>query len=138
MWTCPQCQRPFQTTNQWHICGEKTIDEIFEGKSDNVVMAFDDVLLATAGWEPNLITPARKAIMFTNKRAWLVVRPLVKVLDVSFFTDAPILSPVLHKSGPDGMRQNRFRHTIRLGGPDELTQEGIDLLRRGFDFGMLE
>jgi len=34
MWTCPNCNRPFQTTNQWHICGEKTIDDIFEGKTD--------------------------------------------------------------------------------------------------------
>jgi len=48
MWTCPNCNRPFQTTNQWHICGEKTIDDIFEGKTDNVLLAFDDVLLATA------------------------------------------------------------------------------------------
>jgi len=136
MWNCPNCHRPFKSANQWHICGEKSIDDIFAGKGDNVVLAFDDVLLATAEWEPNLITPARKAIMFTNKRAWLVVRPLTKVLDVSFFTDQAIHSPHLHKSGPDGMRKNKFRHTIRLQGPGELGPEKVDLLHRGYSYGM--
>ncbi|MGB3545945.1 MAG: DUF5655 domain-containing protein [Saprospiraceae bacterium] len=136
MWTCPNCERPFKSANQWHICGEKTIDEIFEGKPDEVVLAFDDVLVATAEWEPNLITPARKAIMFTNKRAWLVVRPMTKVLEVSFFTDSIIHSPLLHRSAIDGMRKDKYRHAIRLTGPGELSAEHVDLLREGFDFCM--
>ncbi|CAH1001683.1 hypothetical protein LEM8419_02589 [Neolewinella maritima] len=135
MWTCPKCQRPFRRPDQWHICSEKTIDEIFAGKPDEVVMAFDDVLLATADWEPNLITPARRAIMFTNKRAWMVVRPMTKVLELSFFTQEVIHSPLLHRSAPDSMGKTKFRHSIRLGGPGELTTEQIDLLRLGYDYG---
>ncbi|MCP9236243.1 DUF5655 domain-containing protein [Lewinella sp. JB7] len=134
MWTCPKCQRPFRRPQQQHICSEKTIDEIFAGKPDNVIMAFDDVLLATADWEPNLITPARRAIMFTNKRAWLVVRPMTKVLEISFFTGEVIHSPVLHRSAPDTMGQSKYRHSIRLGGPGELSTEAIDLLRKGYDY----
>ena len=136
MWTCPKCQRPFRRPDQWHICSEKTIDEIFEGKPDNVVLAFDDVLVATADWEPNLITPARRAIMFTNKKAWMVVRPMTKVLELSFFTKEIMHSPLLHRSAPDNMGGKKYRHSIRLGGPGELTQEMVDLIRRGYDWGM--
>ena len=135
MWICPKCQRPFRRPDQWHICSEKTIDEIFEGKEDNVVLAFDDLLLATAEWEPNLITPARRAIMFTNKRAWMVVRPLKTVLDASFFTDAVLHSPLLHRSVKDSMGKAKFRHTLRLTGPGELTAEMIDLMRLGYKYG---
>ena len=74
--------------------------------------------------------------MFTNKRAWLVVRPMAKMLDVSFFSDAEIVSPVLHRSALDTMGKRKFRHTSRLAGPGELTEDAVDLLRVGFNFGM--
>ena len=135
MWTCPKCQRPFRREGQHHYCSEKTIDEIFEGKPDNVVMAFDDVLVATADWEPNLITPARHAIMFTARRAWMVVRPMTKVLELAFFTEGVIHSPLLHKSTLDHMGQQKFRNTIRLSGPGELSNEAVALMRKGWAWG---
>jgi len=136
MWTCPKCNRPFQTTNQWHICGEKTIDDIFEGKPDNVLFAFDDVLLATEDWQPNVITAARKAVIFSNKRAWLIVRPMTKVLDVAFYTEEIIVHPAIHKSARYMKNSPKFRHQIRIGGPGELTPEALDLIRLGYDYGM--
>ena len=136
MWSCPNCHRPFQTANQWHICGEKTIDDIFEGKPDNVLLAFDDVLLATAEWEPNVITPARKALVFSNKRAWLIVRPMSKLLEISFYSEAALTGAAIHKSAPAMKGSKKFRHSIRLSGPGELTPEALDLMRVGYDYGM--
>lgn len=135
MWTCPKCQRPFKTTNQSHFCGETTIDEILEGKPENVLLAFDDVLLATADWQPNVITPALKAIVFSNVRAWLIVRPMTKVLDVAFYTEEVIVHPAIHKSA-QYINKPKFRHQIRLSGPGELTSEMLDLLRLGYDYAM--
>lgn len=135
MWTCPNCQRPFRKPHQWHICGEKTIDDIFAKTTDEVLLAFDDLLVATAEWEPNLITPARHAVMFTNKRSWAVVRPMKKWLDVSFFSDSAMVGPHIHKSAPDSMGKKKFRHQIRLSGPGELNEEMLAALRVGFEYG---
>lgn len=115
-----------------HICGERTIDEIFERANEEVVLAFDDLLLATAAWEPNLVTPARKAIMFTNKRTWAVVRPLKTQLDISFFTPEPKTDRFIHKSAPDNMGGKKFRHQIRLSGPGQLTDGMLVALREGW------
>ena len=134
MWTCPNCERPFRKPKQWHICGEKTIDEIFARTTDEVVLAFDDLLVATAEWEPNLVTPARNAVMFTNKRTWAVVRPMKSLLDISFFTDAPMTGEFIHKSGPDSMGKKKFRHQIRLAGPGELDDRMLGALREGWAY----
>ncbi|MEO0625498.1 MAG: DUF5655 domain-containing protein [Bacteroidota bacterium] len=136
MWTCPSCQRVFGTTNQWHYCNEVTIDEIFEGKPDDLILAFDDILLATAEWEPNSIGAAKKAIVFTNKRAWLIVRPMSKQLDVAFYTSGPLVASQIHKSTRYAPGGKKWRHQIRLSGPGQLSHEMVDLLRKGFDFAM--
>lgn len=136
MWTCPKCQRPFRRPSPWHICNEKSVDDIFADSPDNVLMAFDDVLLATAEWEPNSIAAGRHAVMFSNVQVWLVLRPFKKWLDVSFYTEAAIPRAFLHKSAPYSKTGKKFRHTIRLHGPDELTAEMVDALRQGYNWAL--
>lgn len=136
MWNCPKCQRSFRITNQSHMCTSTTIEDIFAGKPDDVQLAFDDVLLAVMDWHPNTVGAAAKAIVFTNRRAWLIVRPMSKLLELSFYTDGILTGPMIHKSGPNIKSKTVFRHSIRLSGPGELSPEVVDLLRLGFDFGM--
>ena len=135
MWTCPKCQRPFHSSNQSHICNDITIDDIFAGKPDDLLLAFDEVLLAVMDWQPNLIGAATKAIVFTNKRAWLIVRPMSKLLELSFYSANELTSSVIHKSGL-AIKKDKFRHSIRLSGPGEITPEIVDLLKIGYDYGM--
>ena len=135
MWTCPKCQRPFRRKSAWHICNEKTVDEIFAGAPDNVLLAFDDVLVATAGWEPNTLSAGRHAAMLSNVRVWLVLRPARRWLDLQFYTARPLTSAQLHRSGPYSKKSTRkFVHVIRLYGGGELTEEQVDLLREGYRY----
>lgn len=136
MWNCPKCNRSFSVTNQSHMCNSITIEDIFASKPDDLLLAFDDVLLTVMDWEPNTVGAATKAIVFTNKRAWLIVRPMSKLLELSFYTDNAIVSPVLHKSGRYMKGSTKFRHSIRLSGPGEVTPEVVDLLKLGYEFGM--
>ncbi|MEM9525364.1 MAG: DUF5655 domain-containing protein [Bacteroidota bacterium] len=116
------------------MCNDLTVEDLFENKPDDLLLAFDEVLLATADWEPNSVGAASKSIVFTNKRAWLIVKPMSKLLEISFYTAGPLSGSAIHKSAPFVGSLTRFRHSIRLSGPGELTPEIVDFLKMGFDY----
>ncbi|SEQ14881.1 hypothetical protein SAMN05444359_10668 [Neolewinella agarilytica] len=136
MWTCPKCQRSFRITNQSHMCNDLTVEDLFAGKPDDLQLAFDDVLLAVMDWQPNDVGAAAKAVVFTNTRAWLIVRPMSKLLELSFYTDSILSGPMIHKSGPNMNSKTKFRHSIRISGPGQITPEIVDMLKLGYDYGL--
>ena len=133
MWTCPGCNRRFKTANQWHSCGETTIDEIFAKSSDELILTFDRILTEVVSWEPCTVGAAKKAVVFTSKKAWLILRPLKKELDLKFYCDQPIESDLPEKVRPSF---GKFAHHIRLQNEEQVTSEVIDLLRQGFEYSL--
>jgi hypothetical protein len=115
------------------MCTTKTIDDLFVGKPDHVVLAFESVLNITMDWEPQSIGASVNTIIFTNKKAWMIVRPMSKELDLKFYYSEPLDSGLIFKIIPYG---KQFGHHIRLKSGGEVTNELIDLLRKGFEHGM--
>lgn len=134
MWTCPHCQRKFKTTNQSHSCLDTTIDDLFVKSPEHLILTFDALLLAVYDWEPNHIGAAKHSVVFTNKKAWLIVKPMRKELDVKFYLGTPLEDEQIHKVSP--FSRNKYAHHIRLSTPEQVTPEVLRLLRLGFDFGM--
>ena len=134
IWECPKCHREFFRQNQNHYCSEHTIEDIFEGKAADLVLAFDALLLAVAEWEPQTIGAGKAAIIFNNGKAWMVVRPMKSELDVAFFYDKVLKHPSIKVARLDNMGKNKYSHHIRLRSEDDVTPDVVDLLRKGFDF----
>jgi len=88
MWECPKCERIFKTTNQSHSCTNKTLDDLFENRPDNLILTFDKLLVAVMDWEPNSAGASTNTIVFTNKKAWLIVKPMTKELDLKFYLNS--------------------------------------------------
>ncbi|MEL7122789.1 MAG: DUF5655 domain-containing protein [Bacteroidota bacterium] len=133
MWICPKCERHFKTKNQSHACETKDIGEFFEGKPDGLVLAFDKILTAVIDWDPNSVGPAKNAIVFANKKAWLIIKPMSKELDIKFYSDQPLESEIFKKVGE---YRNVFVYHIRVKHELEVTEEVIDLLREGYNYAM--
>lgn len=134
MWQCPNCDRFFKTSNQWHSCTSFDIGELFLGKPDDLVMAFDSILQAVASWNPNTIGPAKHTIVLTSKKAWLIIKPMTKVLDLKFYVKDQITSERIKKRTK---YPNKYAHHIRVNGPDEVDRELIELLRLGFEYSLI-
>ncbi len=132
-WNCPKCKRPFKVINQSHACTQKDMGELFLGKSDALVLAFDTLLQLTKNWQPNFVGTATHSIVFTNKKAWLIVKPMKAVLDIKFYFDEEILSDRIHKINN---YFGKYAHHIRIQDAEELDQNFFDLIRNGYKFSL--
>jgi hypothetical protein len=107
--------------------------ELFIGKPDELVLAFDKLLHLVAHWELNEVATATKSIVFTTQKAWLIVKPMKSVLDIKFYLDKELTSPRLFKSSRWG---KKFAHHIRISHEDEIDEEVVKLIKLGFDFSL--
>lgn len=112
------------------MCSTKTIDDIFEGKPENLIMAFDHVLVGVIDWEPCTVGASTNTIVFTKEKAWLIIRPMSKQIDIKFYHPSKIDHPLVHKTTHYG---NKFAHHIRIKDESEVTMELLNLLRKGYD-----
>lgn len=129
MWTCPACARAFAKPNQGHTCTDVTVDELFAGSGDEVLLAFDRVLVATADLEPNYVGAAKRAVVFTKRTAWLIARPARRWLDVMVSFPDQRHRAFVHRVRPH-FSGRRYEHVVRLRGEGDLTPEVADFLRR--------
>lgn len=133
MWQCPICERLFKTPNQSHSCVEQDFGVFFENKSDNLVIAFDSLMTSVLNWEPNSVGVSKNAIIFTNKKAWLIVRPMSKELDVKFYYDESLDGDIFKKITFWG---GKYAHHIRIRDEEEINSEVLYFLKIGFDFAL--
>jgi len=131
MWNCPRCQRNFKHTNQSHMCSTKTIDDIFEGVAENLVLAFDQILIGVIDWEPCSVGASTKSIVFTKEKAWLIVKLMSKQLDVKFYYSEKIEHSLIKKTT---QYRDVYAHHVRISEESEVTTELLSLLRKGYDF----
>jgi len=107
--------------------------DLFEGKPDDVILAFDKVLLHVYDFGDVSVGASVNTVIFTNQKAFLIVRPMSKLLDLKFYYDEPLKSGKIHIVGKMG---RKFYHHIRVKNEDEVDDEVVQLLRKGYQHGM--
>lgn len=133
MWTCPRCERNFKSVNQSHMCTTKTIDDLFVNRPDNLVLAFDRLLTEVIDWEPCSVGTSTNTIIFTSQKAWLIVKPMTKELDIKFYSDQ-VLENDRFKKVTD--YNGKFAYHIRVREEYELTEEVFRLLKIGHQYSL--
>lgn len=73
------------------------MDELFVGRPGHLVPAFDQIMLEVAHWEPNSVGASRHTVVFTNYKAWLIVKPMTMELDVKFYHPEPLYIELFKK-----------------------------------------
>ena len=133
MWECSKCKRKFKAKNQYHICTNKEVGELFIDRSDEMVLAFDRIMTSVMLWKPNDMGASLHSVVFTNKKAWLIVKPMKHELDVKFYYREHIHSDLVKRYVK---YPNKVAHHLRVSREDEITSEFIGLLSMGYTYAM--
>lgn len=118
MWTCPKCERDLKNSNQWHNCVKVSIDSLFEGKSEELIMVFDKLLSEVIDLENVAVSATKNCIVFVHHQTFLVIKPMKKLLDLKFYSemehhDYPIIKSVFYSG--------KYENHIRISSLTELT-----------------
>ena len=131
MWECPICNRIFKVRNQSHSCVSQDIGRLFENKSDELVLCFDTLLNNVLAWEPNFVGVSTNTIIFTSKKAWLIIKPMTKELDLKIYYSERIEDIHIQKITPWG---KKFAHHMRIRSENEIDVDLMRLLKMGYDY----
>ncbi|HAA14806.1 MAG TPA: hypothetical protein DCE41_25200 [Cytophagales bacterium] len=135
MWTCEKCNRVFQTTNQSHICVVKDVGELFVGKPDSLVLAWDALTQRVMEWQPNVYSASTKSIVYTSKKAWLIIKPMKAQLDVKFYHEEKLVSDRIKRHQN---YRNKWAHHLRIHDELQVDREVLSLLRQAYDYSVGE
>ena len=126
-WTCPKCDRALKAPNQTHYCAKVSIDSLFEGRDEELVLLFDKILAEVAGWEGVLVSTTPHCIVFVRRYTFLVIRPMKKFLDVKFYSESILHGNMIIKSsGSEG----KFENHVRIATSDDLTPALFGYIRQ--------
>jgi hypothetical protein len=84
LWTCPRCRRQFKNRSQAHSCGQFTVDQLLDGKPQEIVELYErlDDLIRRCG--EVVVAPAKTRVLFKVRTVFASVTINKNWLDVVF------------------------------------------------------
>src|SRR6202012_2715636 len=129
-WICPKCERELKNEKQTHYCARVNLDSLFEGKSEELVLTFDKLLLSVADWDDVAISTTPNCVVFVHNQTFLVIRPMKIALDVKFYSATPPTELMLHKSL---IYSGRYVNNFRISKFEDLTPVMFKYIRESYE-----
>ena len=127
---CPKCQRPLRNINAWHYCEQVDIDDLFVGKSDDVILVFDRILAKVAMWDDIDISGTKNCVVFVKNKTFLVLKPMRKWLDAKCYLPDKVHDPLFHKLE---LWNSKYQAIFRLNNETEFTDKHLHYMRQSYD-----
>ena len=115
--------------NAWHYCAQTDIDSLFDGKAAELPYIFDKLLAEVSSWEGVVFSATKNCVVFSRKRAFMIVKPMQKALDVKFYSAEPIDSPAIYKAG---LYNSKIENTARLVRLEDVGQHLLRLIQASY------
>jgi len=129
-YTCPKCDRELTSESQRHYCARVSLDDLFKGKSPELLLTFDKLLAEVADWPNVLVGTTPNCITFVHRQTFFVIRPMQKQLDLKFYSFNKIEeAPVIKSTATAG----RFENHIRLSNTHELRPQLFSWIRQSYE-----
>jgi hypothetical protein len=129
-WTCPKCERELPWPEYRHYCARVSLDTLFEGRSEELVLVFDKILAEVAGWDRVLVGVTPNCIVFTRRVGFLIIRPMKKELDIKFYSAVPHPEKPVIKSVAAG---KKFENHLRAATLADLRPPLFGYIRESYE-----
>jgi hypothetical protein len=130
-YTCPKCDRELTSESQTHYCARVSLDDLFKGKPDELLLLFDKLLAEIADWPDVLVGTTPNCITFVHRQTFFVIRPMQKMLDLKFYSVKQLSeAPVVKSTGITG---KKFENHIRLSHTGELRPQLFSWIRESYE-----
>ena len=126
---CPNCNRQLRNINAWHYCAEVSMDELFEDKSDDILLAFDTVLEKVSAWDNVAVSATKNCVVFVRNKTFLVVKPMTKCLENKFYSKEPIDDEQLHKCN---LWNSKYEGVVRLQNARQLNAKIFNYIKESY------
>ena len=127
---CPKCDRELVSETQTHYCAKVSLDDLFKGRSPELILLFDKLLAEVADWPDVLIGTTPNCITFVHRQTFFVIRPMQKQLDLKFYSAIKIEhAPVIKSIGVAG----RFQNNVRLSDVSDLRPQLFGWIRDSYE-----
>ncbi|MFK7785911.1 MAG: DUF5655 domain-containing protein [Crocinitomicaceae bacterium] len=113
-----------------HYCQKVEIDDLFLDKTDETVLAFDNIYQQYLDMKDVDISATKNCVVFLRNKTFLVIKPMKKWLEVKFFSDELIDDDSLHKFGKQG--KNYFG-ILRFENEHEINQRYLEYFRYSYE-----
>lgn len=127
--TCPKCNRALRNINSYHYCKEVAIDDLFFNKSDEIVLIFDKLLEFLSSLENVEVSATKNCIVFVRNKTFVVAKPMIKFLEIKFYSNEPIEDDDLYKCH---LWSSKYESVIRVQNKGELKPKHFHYFKNSY------
>jgi Domain of unknown function (DUF5655) len=131
LWTCPACRRQFKNCNQRHSCGHFTVEQLLDGKSQEIVELYErlDDMIRRCG--EVVVAPTKTRVLFKVRTVFASVAVSKNWLDVVFVLGRRLKHRRIKKAQEE---YPGIVHFLRIEKAEDLDADLVGWLQEAFDY----
>lgn len=135
MWTCPKCKQKFVNTNQWHSCGQNTVDNFLANKTEKVIELYHYIISEFRKIGDFELHPAKTRIALNNKMRFASINRLGRDCLGAHLVFNQRFDGTLCFHKIDEVTKTAFVHHFKLCSKNDLTEELKKYMRMAYKIG---
>ncbi len=135
MWTCPKCKQKFVNTNQWHSCGQNSVDNFLSNKTETAIQLYNYLISEFRKIGDFELHPAKTRIALNKRMRFASINRLgTDFIDAHLvFTAAFTDNHCFHRI--DEVTKRAYVHHFRLYRKADLTDELREYMALAYRIG---
>ena len=130
LWTCPRCRRRFKNRNQAHSCGQFRVEQLLDGKPQEVVELYDRLSELIMRCGEVVVAPTKTRVLFKVRTVFATVAVTKNRLDLVFVLGRRLKNRRIKKAQEENPG---IVHFLRIENADDLDDNLARWLQEAFD-----